>query len=93
MMHKDNGPPEEKSGVIRSADVMRLLTFGWFFSTCLGLGIVGGWALDHWLNTEPGFLLGGLVSGSIAGFYGMFKMLFPLYKGTGNSRDSRGDPN
>lgn len=89
-MHKGNTSPEKKPNVIRAADAMRLLTFGWYFAACLGIGLAGGWGVDRWLGTKPGFLLGGLVLGSIVGFYGMFKMLFPIYKGSENSPDSRG---
>ena len=65
-------------------DVLRLLGFGWYFGACLGVGIGGGIALDRWLDTKW-FVLGGLVLGTIAGFYGLFKMLMPLYR----TRDRR----
>ena len=80
-MHKGQHPPEQRPTLVRVVDVFRLLTFGWYFAASLGIGIGGGWALDNWLNTEPWFLLGGLLLGSAAGFFGMFKMLLPLYKG------------
>jgi F0F1-type ATP synthase assembly protein I len=71
-------------------DVLRLVGFGWYFGACLGLGVAGGLALDAWLDTKPGFLLGGIVLGTIAGFYGLFKMMMPLYRGRngGDHRDS-----
>ena len=92
IMHKGNDPPEKRPSAIRLVDALRLLTFGWYFAISLGLGVAGGIALDRWLNTKPGFLLGGLVLGSIAGFYGMFKMLRPLYRARGDSTDHEGDP-
>mgnify|MGYP001619467840 CR=1 FL=1 len=79
-MHKANGPPEKRPQLIKAADAMRLMGFGWYFATCLGLGIVGGVALDRWLDTKPWFVLGGLLLGSISGFYGMYRMLKPYYR-------------
>jgi len=86
-MHKGNGPPK----LIRMVDVLRLLTFGWYFATCLGVGLVGGLLIDRWLKTAPWFLLAGLLLGTAAGFYGMFKMLMPVYQGKGD-RGSGGKP-
>ena len=80
-MHRSQPPPDQRTTVVRAVDVFRLLTFGWYFAGALGVGMVGGWALDSWLDTKPGFLIGGLAVGSAAGFLGMFGMLLPLYKG------------
>ena len=90
-MHKGNGPPEERPQLFRAVDAARLLTFGWYFATCLVVGIVGGLALDNWLDTKPGFLLGGLLLGTILGFYGMFKMLRPLYQSGRGPKGKQGD--
>ncbi len=87
-MHKGNDPSERRPQIIRIADVMRLLNFGWVFAGCLGVGIGGGIALDNWLNTRPGFLLGGLLLGTVAGFYAMYRMLRPFFK----ERGMQGDP-
>ena len=79
-MHKGQGPPEKRPPAIRGIDALRLVGFGWYFASCVGLGIGGGYALDRWLDTKPGFLLGGLVLGTAAGFYGLFKFLMPFYR-------------
>ena len=79
-MHKENGPPEERPKLFRQADVFRLTIFGWYFGTTLVGGIVGGIALDRWLDSEPWFLIVGLILGPVVGFYGMFRMLMPLYR-------------
>ena len=79
-MHKADGPAGKRPQLVRTVDVLRLLGFGWYFGACLGVGIGGGIALDRWLDTEPGFILGGLLLGTITGFYGLFKMLMPLYR-------------
>ena len=91
-MHKGNGPPERRPKLFRASDTMLLLGFGWYFATCLILGIVGGLALDRWLDTEPGFLLGGLLLGTVVGFYGMFKMLRPFSRTKRGSKENQGDP-
>lgn len=89
-MHKENGkPPKPPPRLLKPQDVLRLLTFGWYFVASLGIGVGGGLLLDNWLRTRPWFLLAGLVIGSVAGFYGMYKMLAPLYQGTGDKGNRR----
>ncbi len=86
-MHKDKKTPPPN--LIRSADILRLLGFGWYFATSLAVGLVGGYFLDRWLGTEPWLVLVGLLLGTVAGFYGMFKMLLPVYKREGKSGKRR----
>ena len=81
-MHKGEEPPGEKPPLIRVADVARLLGFGWYFASAIIGGLVGGYFLDRWLDTRPLFILLGLLLGTAAGFYGMYRMLWPIYKGT-----------
>ena len=78
-MHRRSGPPES-SRLIRMADVFRLLGFGWYFATSLAVGTGGGALLDRWLGTKPWLLIIGLLLGTAAGFYGMFKLLMPVYQ-------------
>jgi F0F1-type ATP synthase assembly protein I len=87
-MHKGNEPPGIPQ-LVRMADVLRLLGFGWYFATCLGLGAGGGAYLDHRLGTGHWILMAGLLLGTVAGFYGMFKMLSSVYKPRGGN-DGRG---
>ena len=35
-----------------------------------------GYLIDHWINTFPGFFLGGLILGLIVGFYELAKTVF-----------------
>ena len=88
-MHKPDEEPDSTPEIIRRKDVLRLLGFGWYFSASLGIGIGGGYYLDRWLGTEPVFLLLGLLLGTASGFYGMFKMLMPLYKREAQGRAPR----
>lgn len=80
-MHKANRPPDKEPKLIRMVDVLRLMGFGWFFGGCIVGGVAGGYFLDKWLGTKPAFVLVGLLLGGAAGFYGMYKMLLPLYQG------------
>jgi len=73
------------------SDVLRLVGFGWYFATCLGGGTFGGYFLDRWLGTKPWFLIAGMLMGTVAGFYGMFKMLMPVYKPNAEENDKAGD--
>lgn len=79
-MHNASRPPGKRPQVLRTVDVLRLVGFGWYFASCIGVGLGGGYGLDAWLDTKPGFMLGGLLLGTAAGFYGLFKMLMPLYR-------------
>ena len=87
-MHKANGPPGKPPTVIRTIDVLRLLGFGWYFAACIAIGVGGGIALDAWLDTKPGFLLGGLLFGTAVGFLGLFKLLMPLYRARSEPKDN-----
>ncbi len=86
-MHKAGGSPSKRPQAVRMVDALRLLGFGWYFGACLGIGLGGGIALDRWLNTKPAFLLGGLLLGTLAGFYGLFTMLMPLYRARNGRKD------
>ena len=89
-MHKGNEPPQIPK-LLRMADVLRLLGFGWYFATSLGIGVVGGYFLDRWLGTTPWILIVGMLLGTVAGFYGMFKMLMPVYRSKDRNKGTRGD--
>jgi ATP synthase protein I len=72
--------------------------------TAMGLGfrvasemvagvVVGGglgWALDRWLGTSPGFLIGMLVIGMVAGFWNVYRI---AARPTGGSRGADGQAN
>lgn len=88
-MHKGKKTPP--LNLIRSADIVRLLGFGWYFATSLAIGLVGGYFLDQWLGSKPWLLLVGLLLGTVAGFYGMFKMLLPVYKREAGKSGKRRD--
>ena len=59
---------------------LRLTGLGWYVAACIVIGVVGGVALDKWLGLEPLFTLLGTVFGTVAAFYGLFKMIQPLVR-------------
>lgn len=54
---------------------LRLIGIGWFVSACIVLGVLAGRWLDGKLNSEPIFLIIGLLTGVFAAFYGVYRML------------------
>ncbi len=57
---------------------LRLTGVGFFIGACIILGIIAGIWLDSKLNTEPVFVIIGLVLGIIVAVYGVYRMLLPL---------------
>ena len=57
-----------------------LLGVGFFVAISIILGVVGGRWLDGKLNSEPVFLIIGLLLGIVVAFYGVYIMLRPLMK-------------
>ena len=67
---------------------MRLMGLGWYFVFVIVAGIVGGLALDSWLDTRPVFVLIGLFWGLLLAFWGGY---FMLMEAIGKGRGSRSD--
>lgn len=57
---------------------LRLTGLGWYVATCIVAGVIGGVWLDKLLGVEPLFTLLGVLLGTVAAFYGLFKMVRPL---------------
>jgi F0F1-type ATP synthase assembly protein I len=70
---------------------MSLLGIGWYFAISIVGGIVGGWLLDGWLDTEPIFTIAGLLLGLGIAFYGGFKALMRVIADTTNQAKERQD--
>lgn len=63
---------------------LRLTGLGWYVAFCIGIGILGGVWLDRRAGTLPLFTVLGIVLGSVAAFWGVYKMILPvLYGGKG----------
>ncbi len=71
---------------------LRIAGLGWYVAFCIVIGVVGGVWLDNRLNTLPIFTLVGVVMGSVAAFYGVYKLVQPLFGETdrGHNRPKRG---
>ncbi len=52
-----------------------LLGIGWYFATCVILGVLGGRWLDGRFGTSPLFALIGTLLGLAAALYGGYRML------------------
>ena len=54
---------------------LKLVGVGWYISVCILLGVLAGRWLDGKLNSEPLWLIIGLLLGVIVAFYGVYRML------------------
>ena len=59
---------------------LRLTGVGFFIGGSIVLGVLAGLWLDNKLNTEPVFVLLGLVMGIIVAGFGVYQMLLPLLR-------------
>lgn len=60
---------------------LRMTGLGWYVAACVVLGILGGFGLDKLVGTLPVFTLVGTVLGSVAAFWGVYKMILPVLYG------------
>jgi ATP synthase protein I len=73
-----------KADMNRWVAALRLTGVGFFIAACILLGIFVGLWVDGKLNTEPFFMIGGLLVGLVVAIYGVYRMIQPLM---GNKRD------
>jgi len=52
------------------------------------MGVLGGLWLDNKLNTQPLFIIIGLIFGFITAVYGVYRMLLPLFKNRNDKEDA-----
>ena len=67
---------------------LRLLGLGWYVATCIVVGVVVGIFLDSRFGTKPIFTLLGVLLGTVAAFYGLYKMVSPLLNSGSKTRNS-----
>lgn len=60
---------------------------GWYIVIAILLGVLGGRWLDGKLNTEPLFMIGGLLLGVFTAIFGVYKLL-PKLDNDQNKRSS-----
>jgi F0F1-type ATP synthase assembly protein I len=57
---------------------IRLISVGWYIAGSILLGVLAGQWLDSKLDTEPLFVISGLILGIVIAGYGVYQMLLPL---------------
>lgn len=60
---------------------LRLTGLGWYVAACVVLGILGGLGIDKLIGTTPLFTLLGTVLGSVAAFWGLYRLISPILHG------------
>lgn len=71
------------------AVALRLTGLGWYIAACIVIGILAGIGLDKFLGTRVLFTLIGIILGSIAAFWGVYKMVLPILYGSKNQDTPR----
>ena len=61
-----------------------LLGIGWYFATCIILGVVVGRWADSQTGFEPAFTLLGIMLGLVTAFVGGLRMLLPVLRRFGD---------
>ena len=70
---------------------LRLLGLGWYVAMCIVVGAVGGIWLDRLSGLTPLFTLLGVLIGTVAAFYGLYKMVLPLFNNSSTTGKSGSD--
>ena len=60
---------------------LRLTGLGWYVALCIVSGVLIGIALDAVAGTAPWLLLVGVILGSVAAFWGVYKLILPVLYG------------
>ncbi len=60
---------------------LRLTGLGWYIAFCVAGGVLLGLLGDNLLGTTPLFILVGTVLGSVAAFWGIYRMILPILYG------------
>ena len=68
---------------------LRLTGLGWYVAFCILIGVVGGVWLDRFAGTRLLFTLLGTVLGSVAAFWGVYKMILPVLYGAKHGEMTR----
>jgi len=66
-----------------------LLGVGWFFATCIVLGVLLGHWADSATGLEPVFTLAGMVVGLAVALLGGIRMLLPFMNRFGNGTSEK----
>lgn len=66
-----------------------LLGAGWYFATCIILGVLIGRWVDGATGLEPAFTLAGIITGLAAALAGGFRMLLQFMNTLGNGTSEK----
>ena len=69
--------------------VLRLTGLGWYVAVCVVIGVGGGVFLDKLLGTVIVLTLLGIILGSVAAFWGVYKMVLPILYGAKSQEMNR----
>lgn len=75
--------------VRRLLPALKLVGIGWYFATCIVLGVGGGYWLDTLSGLRPLFTLVGLLLALLVAFYGGYRLLADLLVPTARRREKR----
>lgn len=64
---------QNEKDVVRKSGMVYAAVLSLLFSVLTML--FAGWALDAWLETSPWLLIGGIVLGSVVGFYQFIRLI------------------
>jgi len=67
---------------------LNIIGIGWFIGLSILMGLMGGLWLDNKLNTQPLFIIIGLLFGFIIAIFGIYRLLLPLLKNKENREDT-----
>jgi len=74
----------------RVAAALGLSGIGFYIAGAILLGILGGRWLDNKFNSEPVWLITGLIFGVLAAFWGVFNMIRPFISSNNNNKKGEG---
>lgn len=69
---------------------LRFVGLGWYIAACIVVGVLGGLGLDHLAGTRPLFTLLGVLLGTAAAFYGVYKLVQPMLEESDTKREDDG---
>ena len=72
----------------RRVAALGLTGIGFFIAGSIILGLLGGLWLDSKLNSEPFFLIAGLILGIVVAFFGVYNMVRPFLGNKHNKGNS-----
>ena len=71
---------------------LRLTGLGWYVAACIVVGIIGGVWLGKLTGQVALLVLAGTVIGSVAAFYGVYRMVLPAIYGSNRNQPSSPPP-